>query len=187
MNRISFNILPSLDTNDHETRVLVDNEDLLGDDYVGVDPPSFFSQEPFDKSGILLIGRCTCGVEGCCDYTINASVNDDNIAWTNENGLQLIFNRYDYISAFENCKRDYSWEDIKRKVERLSTEVLKNTQTIDNYNFNWASARINENQITLSYSKNGDQKLFYLAWDGQSDNDVVENAIGFLKENTSKR
>ena len=45
-----------------------------------------------------------------------------------------------------------------------------------------ASARINDKQITLGYSKNGDQLLFNLFWDGQTDNNVIQNAQLFLKE-----
>ncbi|MDB5276159.1 MAG: hypothetical protein JWR61_1114 [Ferruginibacter sp.] len=183
MNKISFKILPSSETNDHEIRVLIDNEDFLGDDYLGLDPPSFFEQDNFDKDGELMIGRCTCGVEGCCDYPVTVAVNQNTILWTNHNGLNLAFDKQDYDHSIGAAKNDYSWEDIKRKVERLTTNVLKKSQTKDNYNFNWASARIKDKQITLSYSKNGDQKMFDIAWDGQSDTNVEDNAKQFFKDN----
>lgn len=182
MNKISFNILPSPETNDHEIRILIDDEDFLGDDFLGLDPPSFFSQNNFDKNGELMIGRCTCGVEGCCDFPVTVVVNHDNVLWTNDNGLNLSFDKQDYDRSIDTAKTDYSWEDIKRKVERLATDVLKNSQTKDGYCFNWASARINDKQITLSYNKNGDQKLFDITWDGQSENNVEENARQFFKD-----
>jgi hypothetical protein len=183
MNKLSFNILPSPESNDHEVRIVVDDEDFLGSDYLGLDPPSFFSQDNFDKNGELMIGRCTCGVEGCCDFPVTVVVNQDNVLWTNNNGLNLVFERYVYDRSIDTAKNDYSWEDIKRKVERLATNILQQSETKDNYHFNWASARIKDKQITLSYSKNGDQKLFDIAWDGQTENNVEANAKQFFQDN----
>ena len=91
MNKLSFNILPSPESNDHEIRILINDEDFLGRDYLGLDPPSFFSQYNLDKNGEVMIGRCTCGVEGCGDYSVTVVVNHDNVLWTNNNGLNLIF------------------------------------------------------------------------------------------------
>jgi hypothetical protein len=45
VNKLSFKILPSPSTNDHELRILIDDQDFLGKDYLGIDPPSFFSQD----------------------------------------------------------------------------------------------------------------------------------------------
>jgi hypothetical protein len=182
MNNISFNILLSQETNDHETRIFIDNKDFLGSDYLGIDPPSFFSQDNFNKNGELMIGRCTCGVEGCCDYSVTIIANQNKILWTDNNGLNLIFEKSEYDSIITKAKNDYSWEDIKRKVERLTTNILKNSQTKDNYHFDWASARINDSQITLSYNKNGEQKLFEIIWDGQTEDNVEKNANFFLNE-----
>lgn len=181
MNKISFNILPSPVSNDHEVRILFDNKDLLGSDYLGLDPPAFFSQENFDKNGALMIGRCICGCEGCFDYLITVIANENTIFWKNKDGLNLVFDKQDYNRSIGAAKDDYSWEDIKRKVERLTTNMLKYSQTKDNYNFSWASARIKDNQIILSYRKDGDQKLFYIAWDGQTETNVEHNAEQFLK------
>ncbi|QTV05030.1 hypothetical protein [Faecalibacter bovis] len=182
MNKLSFNILPSPESNDHEIRILIDDKDFLGNDYLGLDPPSFFSQDNLDKDGEIMIGRCTCGVEGCGDFQLTVVIKQDNVLWTNNNGLNLIFEKQYYNHSIETAKNDYSWEDINRKVERLTTNILKNSQTKDSYIFNWASARINERQITLSYNKNGNQKLFNIVWDGQSENKVEENAKQFLKD-----
>lgn len=187
MNKLTFKILPSPESNDHEIRILIDDEDFLGADYLGLDPPAFFSQENFDKNGELMIGRCTCGCEGCSDFPITVIANEDTVSWTNNNGLNLLFDKHDYDSSIDTARNDFSWEDIKRKVERLTTNVLKKSQTKDNYNFNWASARIKENQITLSFSKNGDQKLFDIVWDGQTDTNVIQNAEQFLKENLRRQ
>jgi len=187
MNKISFKILVSAETNDHEVRIFIDNEDFLSDDYLGLDPSSFFGQDNFDKNGELIVGRCTCGVEGCCDYPITVVINQDTLLWTDNNGLHLLFEKQDYYCAINAAKNDYSWEDIKRKVERLTTSILRNSQTKDNYIFNWASTRIKENKITVSFSKNGNQKMFDMVWDGQTDENIIQNAERFLKENLLSR
>src|SRR6476659_3666038 len=83
MNKISFNILSCPESNDHEMRIIIDNEDFLGIDYLGIDPHVFFSRDNFDKNGELMIGRCTCGCEGCSDYPVTVSINDSTISWTN--------------------------------------------------------------------------------------------------------
>jgi hypothetical protein len=180
MNKVSFNILQSPETNDHEVRILIDNEDILGKDYLGLDPPSFFSQDNFAQNGELMIGRCTCGVEGCCDYPVTVIVNDNTISWTNGYGLNLVFEKEIYDRSITAAKNDHSWEDLKRRVERLVENILKNSQTKDNYIFNWASTRIKNKQITLSYSKNGDQKLFDIKWDEKTEINAENNAIHFL-------
>jgi len=180
MNKISFQILPSPETNDHEIRILIDNEDLLGSDYLGIDPAVFFAVEEPDTAGELIIGRCTCGCEGCCDFPIIVTINESTIGWTNSNGLNLLFDKIDYVREFHVAKKDHSWEDIKRRVERLVTNILKNSLVNDNYSFTWASARIKDKNITLSYSKNGTQKLFELDWDGRTEADAEHKAVKFL-------
>lgn len=182
MNSLSFRILASPDTNDHELRILIDGEDILGKDFLGLDPPSFFSQENIEKNGQLFIGRCSCGVEGCCDYPVNVVVNSDSVLWKVDNGLNLKFDKAEYLSVVSNVKVDYSWEDIKRRVERLTTDILRNTKTKDNYYFEWTSARIEDNKIVLSYRSEFDQKLFYVFWDGQTDANATEQVNHFLSE-----
>lgn len=182
MNQLSFIILPSPETNDHEIRILIDGEDILGKDFLGLDPPVFFNQDNLTKGGYMLIGRCTCGEAGCGSYGVTVELDQDKVFWNDDCGLNLVFNKQAYVSTVESVRNDHSWEDIKRRVERLATDILKKSQTKEGYFFDWASARIGENIITLSYRKDGFQKLFEIAWDGRSDNKVEENARKFLCE-----
>jgi len=181
MNKLSFKILPSPETNDHEVRILIDNEDILGSDYLGIDPSIFFNQDNLDKNGELMIGRCCCGVDECCDYPIIVTITE-NVTWTDKYGLNLSFDKEEYLNLINRSRTDYSWEDIKRRVERLTSDVLKHSKTKNNYQFKWASARINDKQITLCYSNNDDQLLFNLFWDGHSEKNVIQNAELFLNE-----
>jgi hypothetical protein len=180
MNILSLKILPSPESNDNEVRILIDNEDFLGDDYLGLDPPVFFDQTNFDKNGELMIGRCSCGCEGCCDFPVTVKVNESRIIWTDENGLNLTFDKEDYLNTVEIAKNDFSWEDTNRKMERLTKNILRNSETKNNYKFQWASARIKKNKITLSYSKNGEQKLFEISWNGQTGEDFEMILKDFL-------
>jgi hypothetical protein len=182
LHTLSFNILPSPESNDHEVRILIDNNDLLGSDYLGLDPPAFFSQPNFDQNGELMIGRCSCGVEGCCDFPVTVAVDGNIVSWTDQNGLNLQFERKAYRNTIIAAQTDLSWEDAKRKVERLCTEILKESRTKDDFIFTWASARINDNQISLSYNRNGEQKLFLFDWDGEDDKSVLQNAARFLEQ-----
>lgn len=182
MNKISFQIQPASESNDHQVRILIDDEDILGKDYLGIDPPVFFSQPNINKDGELMIGRCTCGDEGCSSYPVNVKVNENTISWTDDHGLNLVFDRNDYAVSFNKAANDHSWEDINRRVERLVTNILKGTKTKDNYSFGWASARIKNKNITLSYHKNNDQELFDIKWDGSTAAGVEDNAIRFKKE-----
>ena len=168
MHTIRFEISPSEDSNDHQVRIMIDHSDFLGGDYLGIDPPRFFAQGNLFEAGDLLIGRCTCGCEGCGDYPVFVSVNSNTITWSNLSGLKLEFDRAEYNKAIQTAKNDQSWEDKNRRVERVVSDLLRQTTTKDGYGFDWASARIKENCIMLSYSKNRDQKVFEIEWDGAS-------------------
>lgn len=183
MNKLSFSILPSLETIDHEIRILIDGDDILGKEFLGLDPPVFFNQESLTNGGYMLIGRCTCGEASCGSYGVTVVLDQDKVFWNDDSGLSLFFDIQAYESTIEVAKNDQSWEDIKRRVERLTSVILNKSQTKDGYIFDWASARIGENKITLSYNKDGFQKLFELAWDGRSENNVEQTARKFLIEN----
>jgi len=191
MNRLSFNIIPSPESNDHQIRILIDNEDWLHDDYLGIDPPRFFQQETF-LGGELLVDRCDCGVEGCCDLIVNVISDKDKIIWTNNDGLNLQFDKAEYLEVFELSKTDFKWEDINRRVERLVTNIFKGSQTIDGLTFDWASCRIENHKVCLSYSKKGfpedfKQEILKIDWDGRTENEVINKADKFLRTNKRMR
>ncbi len=183
LNLLSFTILSSPTTNDHEIRVLIDGVDILGKDFLGLDPPIFFNKHNLTEGGYIMIGRCTCGEAGCSSYGVTVVLDQDKVFWKDDSRVNLVFDRLAYETTIEAAKNDHSWEDIKRKVERLATDILKQYQTKDGYIFDWASARIEEYKIMLSYSKNGNQKLLDIAWDGRTEDNVEDAARKFLSEN----
>jgi hypothetical protein len=186
MNTLSFKILPTDESHDHEVKILIDDSDILGKDHLGIDPPEFFGQHNLVTSGQILIGRCSCGVVGCDDYSVNVNIFGDKITWTNNNGLNLEFDKSTYEKTISSAKTDHSWESKERRVERLTFDILKNTKTTNDYKFDWTSARIKENVITISYSKDVQQKLFEFDWDGQTDLSAVTGANHFLTQGQIK-
>lgn len=187
MNRLSFNIIPSPESNDHQVRILIDNEDWLHDDYLGIDPPRFFQQETF-LCGDLLVGRCDCGVEGCGDLIVNVQSDKANMIWTNNDGLNLQFDKTEYLKVIEFSKTDFKWEDINRRVERLVTNIFKDAQTIDGLTFDWASCRIENHKVCLSFSKKGfpedfKQEILKIDWDGKTESEALTKADKFLQTN----
>ncbi len=181
MNKIAFKIIPSPSSNDHQVRIKIDEVDFLGEEYLGIDPFIFFLQEKNYINGELLIGRCTCGCEGCGDYSVSVSLDGDVVIWSDLNGLTYEFKELEYKSAIKNIQNDHSWEDNNRRVERLVSDLLKQTKTKDNCIFDWASTRIKMKRITLSYSKNCVQQLFEIDWDGQSPESGLENVKRFIE------
>lgn len=182
MNKLSFKILPTDESQDHEVRILIDNSDFLGKKHLGIDPPEFFGQHSLLTEGQILVGRCSCGIIGCDDYAVYVSVFDDKITWTNDRGLNLEFDKSIYIETISGARFDYSWESKERRAERLTSAVLKNTRTSDDYKFDWTSARIKKNTITVSYSKEMQQKIFEFYWDGQTSQNAVTGANCFLEQ-----
>jgi len=186
VNALSFHIIPSSESNDHQVRIFIDGEDWLRNDFLGVDPSSFFQQDSF-LNGDLLVGRCTCGVEGCCDLIVNVHNDSEKVGWTNDDGLNLQFRKTEYLKIIEILKTDYSWEDINRRVERLISTLFIGTNITGGLTFDWASCRIEDKMICLSYSKKGlpeefRQEIIKFGWDGISETDALTKADKFIYE-----
>ena len=112
MNTIRFEIHPSKESNDHQVRIIIDNSDFPGDDYLGIDPPQFFAQKKYFKTGELLIGRCTCGCVECGDYIVQVSTTDNIIIWSDSTGRKMEFDKSAYENVIYAAKND-CWEDYQ--------------------------------------------------------------------------
>lgn len=181
VNVLRIKILPSPSSNDHEARIFIDDVDWLGQDSLGIDPPMFFAQD-FQWEGRLLVGRCECGCEGCCDTVVNVGLDEKEIVWTNESGLRLVFDRREYVNEITRASEDFSWEDERRRVERLVGNVFASAEMEEGYVFNWASARIRTGIITVSFTRNGEQKLLEFGWEPGDFEDAVRTAKGICQE-----
>lgn len=181
MNTLAFEIMPSQISNDHQVRIWIDGTDWLGNGSLGIDPSHFFSQSSLAAGGELLVGRCECGCEGCDDVCVHVRREEHEVLWTNDNELRLRFDRENYDSAIKAAREDLSWEDTKRTAERLVSEVFVGVSLCDGYTFDWASARIRDGVMTLSFTKSGMQKLLKFPWNGRSPQDALNSAQSFYK------
>jgi len=179
MNTLTFEMRPSPSSNDHEARIRIDGRDWLGQDYLGLDPPRLLAQDSLTVGGRLLVGRCECGCEGCDDVWVDVVRQEHEVLWTNARGLRLHFGREEYDRVVAVAREDFSWEDPKRTAERLVSEVFSGRSLGDGCTFDWASARVREGVMTLSFSKSATQKLFELPWDGESPEDALAEARRF--------
>jgi hypothetical protein len=174
MNVLTFEIKPSPETNDHEVLVLVDGKTVLGEGLMGVDPPEFFAQFAKPNAGQLLVGRCECGVVGCGDYLVEVETATDSVIWRGEKELR--FERSSYENTVRQASSEFSWEDQKRRGERLAKKILNGCRTEDGFAFQWASARIAPKTMRLSFLKAGQQKMLEFGWDEATDESVIQGA-----------
>lgn len=157
-------------------RILIDKHDLLANGSLGIDPVSFFQQTNLFGYGSLLIGRCLCGVEGCCDEWVTVNQDDMYVFWDGLDGRTFQFNRVDCVNTLKAAMNDHSWENVNRSAERLVEGIFRGSGTPEGYLFNWASARIKLGAMTLSWMKGDEQQLMEFPWDGNSPEDARQAA-----------
>jgi len=165
MNRLDIKCVASPETNDHEACILVDGEDWLGDDYIGLDPPRLFQQETLLCGGRTLVGRCNCGCEGCDDFVVDVVIDGNVVKWQSPKGYLLSFDRTEYESEIVSKCKDHSWEDSNRTAERLVNAVFDSVVLSGGWKFDWSSARMGKGKIAVSLSLNDQQKLVEFGWD----------------------
>lgn len=179
---LSFRILASPSSNDHEARPLVDGADWLDDDSLGLDPHELvheFARLP----ARLLIGRCGCGVVGCGDVTVEVERMEATVEWRLHNGPPIIFDRRQYDAEIARFSTDHAWEPLERRVEREVGQVFAGSATKAGLTFDWATTRIRQGMICLSYSRQGmGQSLLEFSWDGQNLDDALARARRFHAE-----
>ncbi len=180
MAELKFHIKPSPETNDHEVRVYIDGRDVLGNDYLGVDPPEFFAQFSNPASNRMLIGRCTCGVVGCCDEVVLVERNANDVTWRGRENHCFV--RAHYEEAIESVSNDYSWEDKFRRAERLANDVLRGCEIKNGFLFQWTSARITSRVIKASFGKADQQKMYEFAWDEANDESATRGTEYLKKQ-----
>jgi hypothetical protein len=180
MNQLNFVILPSPISNDHQVLPVIDGENCLGDKSLGIDPLVFLRQKSLRNGGRLLIGRCLgCGCIGCEDVVVDVSINGSMVEWVFSDGTCRSFDSIAYESAIDRQKNDFSWEDYKRRTERLVNGSIRGA-SIGPFQFQWASARIKSGFIVLSFMREDEQKLYDVPWDDKSAETAISNVKAFL-------
>ena len=183
INKLEIKCIPSTESNDHQAIIIVDGTDLLDRGYIGIDPPGFFRQKALYTGGKAIIGRCNCGCEGCDDIFAKINLQGESVIWKTDNKRHLItFNHNQYLTELKRAKSDHSWEDVNRTAERLVEAIIEKVDIIPGYQFGWASARIANTKITLSYSNGATQKLLEFPWNGIEPSDAEQAAKEFINK-----
>lgn len=182
MNVLTFDIKPSPESTDHQIRIIIDENDWLNKDYLGIDPPEFFRQKTLFEDGELAIGRCICGCVGCDDVLVKTQFFENEVVWITESDTKFFFDQKDYLEVVRNASTDFSWEDLGRTVERLVSKIFDGKLIEKEYLFDWASTRIESKAINLSFTKMGEQKLYKFDWDGKTTDNAVKNARIFYQK-----
>ncbi|WP_175220878.1 hypothetical protein [Achromobacter deleyi] len=179
MDTLDFVFAESHESNDHEVRPLATGIDILrslSPNDRGLDPPEFFGQSALWAGGKLLIGRCSCGVIGCGDQIADVEVCSNQIAWLLAQGRRVVFNKEQYEAALAQGAVSTSWESLERTAERLVSGLDFSKRAERGYVFQWASARINKGQITLSFGVGGRQAIIDVGWN-QRDPEDARNSV----------
>ncbi len=149
-------------------RPVIDGIDLLrdmADDLLGLDPPQFFRQPALSRGGNLVVGRCSCGDAGCGAVRVDVEVADRCVTWQFGTERSYHFELQQYLECIERASLNTSWESVGRTVERLVSSVDFLRMADLGYRFEWACTRITRACVTLSFSKDGKQRLFQVEWD----------------------
>jgi hypothetical protein len=120
---------------------------------------------------------------GCDDFFVNVDRSEYTVRWISPNKNPVEFKSEEYNSVIDFARTNTSWEDIKRTAERVISQVFIGTFIEDGYKFDWASARIKNNTITISFSNNGLglQKLIEFSWDEKSIEDALISAKRYYR------
>lgn len=176
--QLSFKFLPSEFSNDHQARVVIDGRDVLqsiDDSLLGIDPVDFFSQPALRGAGPLLIGRCECGCVGCGDVGVQVSRTPQEVEWMSVSPeLVFIFPLPEYDAIIEAGASNVTWESLERTAERLVSKLDYSGLEKCGFSFEWASARIKKDQITVSFKKGNVQQLYEAPWDHKKPADAVK-------------
>jgi len=186
MNNISFIFRESKESNDHEVRPIIDGLDILNifsDTSLGLDPPDFFEQVALTKGGEILIGRCSCGVIGCGNTSIEVEVAEKSIFWSQPRSKKYEFEKSVYCLAISDAAKNTSWESLERTAERLVSNLNFSSKSENGYKFQWASARIKHGCITLSFEHEGTQRIFDIGWNNEDPEDARTQVLHWLIQN----
>lgn len=181
MPEISFVIEPSLSSNDHQVRIIVDGQDIISDNMLGIDPPEFFADPALLESGELIFARCSCGVVGCGDAIVHTKRDDISVTWdisSTEIGVTtpLVFSCKQFDTALKSAMNDHSWETVERTAERLISEWNFTWLSKHGLTFCWASGRLNDKKMSIcSDLNNRYQVIVNVPWNHVSVNEAISN------------
>lgn len=182
MNRLSYVIRPFPEDRSHEVRWIVDGQDWIGSDAMGLDPDDLGPLLTAVPQEHLLVARCVCGVIGCGDLRVDMRRTENTVEWHCQGRKPLIFNSTDYDQLIAQLAQDHSWEPVGRTIERRLNALFRGTRTADGHVFAWLSTRCKANVLTICAIRDGHQLLWEIPWDGRSLEAGMEKGGKFLSD-----
>ncbi len=180
--KLRLMVRPNPDSNDSGTRILIDGADWLGENVLGLDPPDLNVQLARAPGQRLRVGRCDCGVVGCCDVRVTLKREGDRVSWSPEAGGEVVFDAREYDAELARMASDQSWEDVGRRAERLVEAEMRGAVLEEGALFMWASTRIERATVHLSFEQDGAQVLLGFGWDGADVEAAVRRARALRRE-----
>ncbi|WP_264940627.1 hypothetical protein [Sphingomonas caeni] len=187
MARLRIEISASPSSNDYQARPFLNDQDWLGRDHLGLDPPELVAELTDTAASEVLIGRCGCGVVGCDDVRVAIARSAASIDWL-YGGRRVHFDPEQYNAEIRRFAADESWRPVERQVERAVEELFRGLVLEDRLEFRWASARIKRNIVHLSFDRCGlrpedhEQRILEFSWDGESVESARDRALSFRRE-----
>jgi len=166
-----------IETNDHQARLLIDGKDWLGPEFLGLDPP-MLKTELLAEDGYLIVGRCRCGYVECSNLSVEIRRTEGSVHWSGPGGNSPVFDAVQYDAEVARFVHDTSWETVGRAAEREIERLFRGT-IIRRFKFDWASTRVQEGLVSLSYSKGDQQRFLKFRWGGVSVADAIDQAKAF--------
>ena len=182
--RLNIVVIDNRASGDHQARIIVDDVDWLGGDYLGLDPPELASQFASPGAERLIVGRCACGCAACDDVVVEVRRTDDQTEWSKV-GCCISFDNEQYDTELERFSLDRTWETVGRQVEREVGSIFERAITADGLSFDWASTRFRPsplNMVSLSFSKGGEQRVIEFNWDGATLQSALDGAGSLYDE-----
>jgi hypothetical protein len=203
LNTISFQVVPSPDTNDHEVKIFVDGQDFIArhwPDMMGMDPDevlsSYHALLPRNNPHDATVVRCGCGIIGCGSASVRISGDTDHVIWEVWQGDRhkpptriLVFDRSQYMQAVKDAVEDHSWETPDRTAARILSSIVDHSALkTNNLKYEWASGRIREATLTISLRgpQGYQQILLHVPWDKQSPEQIAREAAHLLKSDPNQ-
>ena len=131
MSKLEFRV-KTINEKNFEVYTIIDDFNILqsGEElFLGLEVEKFFCQESF-FNGILWLGICCCGCEGCDDYKVEVTTQGEMVVWEDwHTDANYTFDKQQYKEALENAR--ISWKEkqrqlYKRRERKVEKHIMKN-------------------------------------------------------------
>lgn len=113
---------------------------------------------------------------------IRVEVFEDHVLWCPPQGRSFVFERERYLDAIATAAASTEWETPQRHAERLVAMQDFGAMQEIGYRFQWASARMGDGKLVLSFDFSGTQKLFEMGWNQPDPQDAARQVRRWVEQ-----